>query len=162
MEHMIIAAPPFVPLDRVYLIQATMPNFKGHRDVIIHIFRYDTDESELDGLRALDIVGKPDKETPEGATVENALRSVLEAFTTDEGNALLAYLEKRYAEHISRVVVCPVNVPVPLGLAPFASIPEGRSMGFIYFDKIKGYDLPFGVRGFYDLEAHEPIVADAD
>lgn len=157
MEHRIIAASPFVPLDRVYLIQATMPRFKGCRDVTVHMFRYDTDQSELEFCRAQNIVGKADRETPEGATVENALRSVLETFTPDEGNALLAYLEKRYADQIARVVVCPIDIPVPLGMVPFASIPEGGSIGFIHFDKLKDYDLPFGVRGFYDLEAHEPI-----
>lgn len=162
MEHVIIAAPPFIPLDRVYLIQATLRTFKGRRDVVIHLFRSDPDAAELEALRTQDIVGKPDRETPEGASADDALRSVLEAFTTDEGNALLAYLEKRYAEHITRVLVCPIDFPVPLGMVPFASIPEGHSMGFLHLDKVKDYDLPFAVRGFYDLEAHDPIVLDED
>lgn len=158
MEHMIIAAPPFVQLERVYLIQATIRTFKGRRNVLVHLFRHDTDEQELEVLRDMNLVGKKDKETPEGATPENALRSVLEAFTAEEGNALLAYLDKRYAEHVTKVVVCPLDLPVPLGIVPFSSIPEGKSMGFIRFDAVHDYDLPFGVHGFYDLEAHEPLM----
>lgn len=158
MEHVIIAAPPFVQLDRVYLIQATIKSFKGRRDVVVHLFRHDTDENELETLRGMDLIGKPDRETPEGATEESALRSVLEAFTAEEGNALLAYLEKRYVNHVSKVLVCPMDIPVPLGMVPFSSIPEGKTMGFVRFDRVDDYSLPFGVHGFYDLEAHEPLM----
>lgn len=162
MEHVIIAAPPFVQLERVYLIQAIIKSFKGRRDVVVHLFRNDTDEAELGELRNMQIVGKPDKETPEDATEENALHSVLEAFTAEEGNALLAYLEKHYADHVTKVLVCPLDIPVPLGMVPFSSIPEGKSMGFIRFDALESYSLPFGVHGFYDLEAHDPLVQDEE
>lgn len=162
MEHVIIAAPPFVQLERIYLIQATIRTFKGRRDVVVHIFRADTDKNELEALRGMDIVGEPDNETPEGATEEEALRSVLEAFTAEEGNALLAYLEKRYGEHVTRVVVCPLDIPVPLGMVPFSNIPEGKTMGFIRFDMVDNYTLPFKMHGFYDLEAHAPLVSETD
>lgn len=163
MEHMIMPAPPsplYAPLDRVYLIQATLKTFKGRRDVVVHLFRHDTDPAEMDTLRDLNIVGKADANTPEGATQENALCSLLEAFTAEEGNALLEYLQHRYEEHITRVLVCPVDLPVPLGIVPFSSIPEGKSMGFIRFDAAAAYTLPFGVHGFYDLDTHEPLVGE--
>lgn len=163
MEHMIMAAPPtplYAQLDRVYLIQATLKTFKGRRDVVVHLFRHDTDPTEMESLRDLDIVGKADVNTPEGATEENALRSLLEAFTAEEGNALLEYLKQRYEEHVIRVTVCPVDLPVPMGMVPFSGIPEGKSMGFIRFDAAAAYNLPFGVHGFYDLDAHEPLVGE--
>ena len=162
MEHVIIAAPPFIQLERLYLIQATIKSFKGRRDVVVHLFRNDTDAKELDELRGMNLVGQPDHETPEGATEENALRSVLEAFTAEEDNALLAYLEERYASHVTRVLVCPMDIPVPLGMVPFSSIPEGKTMGFIRFDAVPDYSLSFGVHGFYDLEAHEPLVQEEE
>lgn len=162
MEHVIIAAPPFVQLERIYLMQATIRIFKGRRDVTAHLFRADADKNELDLLRGMNIIGKADNETPAGATEENALSSVLEAFTAEEGNALLSYLEKRYGHHLTRVVVCPLDIPVPLGMMPFSRIPEGKTMGFIRFDAVDNYNLPFKVRGFYDLEAHEPVVSETD
>ena len=164
MEHIIVPAPPFVQMERIYSMTATIKTFKGRRNVVTHLFRADTDTAELDELSPLGLVGKPDEETPEGADTpegaENALRSVLEAFTADEGNALLAYLEKRYAAHITEVRVSPLELPVPLGSAPLASVPEGRTIGFIRFDAAPDYPLPFSVRGFYDLDAHEPLVSE--
>lgn len=158
MEHRIIAASPFLQLERVYLIQATLKTFKGRRDVMVHFFRTDTDPQELETLRDMELVGAVDDKTPEGASVEDALRSVLEAFTAEEGNMLLEYLKKRYEEHISQVVVFPLDIPVPLGIVPFSAIPEGKTMGFIRFDAVGDYDLPFGVHGFYDLDAHETLL----
>ncbi len=160
MEHKIIAAPPDIDLDRIYLIQVTLKSFKGRRDVIAYLFRLNNNQEEMEALRELDIVGKKDINTPEGASVDNALLSALEAFTADEGNILLAYLEKRYEEQISEVVVSPLEIPIPLGMVPFSAIPEGKTMGFIRFDAVPDYDLPFSVHGFYDLDAHDSLVAE--
>ncbi len=164
MDQKIIAASPFEELDRIYLIQATLKSFKGRRDVIVHLFRTNIDEAaveqELQELRHMDVVGKADADTPEGAQADDALLSILEAFTAEEGNLLLPYLEKRYDEQISEVVVSPLEVPVPLGVVPFSAIPEGKTMGFIRFNAVPDYDLPFGVHGFYDLDNHEPLMAE--
>ncbi len=161
MEYRIIAASPFMELDRAYLIQATLKSFKGRRDVIVYLFRTDTNTEELAELRTMDLVDKAQADTPEGATIEDALRSVLEAFTAEEGNEVLEYLKERYEEQISEVVVSPVEIPIPLGMVPFADIPEGKTMGFIRFNQVADYSLPFVVHGFYDLDAHDALLADA-
>ncbi len=160
MEYRIIAASPLTELDRVYLIQATLKSFKGRRDVAVYLFRTDTSEDELNQLRDLDLVDKAKSDTPEDASPEAALRSVLEAFTAEEGNIVLEYLKERYEEQISEVVVSPIEIPVPLGMVPFSAIPEGKSMGFIRFDAVADYHLPFVVHGFYDLEEHHTLTAD--
>ncbi len=162
MEYRIIAASPFMELDRAYLIQIMLKSFKGRRDVIVYLFRTDTNDKELEELRALGIVDEAKSDTPEGASVEDALLSVLEAFTPEEGNILLEYLDKRYGEHIKEVVASPIEIPIPLGVVPFSAIPEGKTMGFIRFDKVPEYDLPFNVHGFYDLEAHDALMAEED
>ncbi len=162
MEFRIIAAAPFLELDRCYLIQATLKSFKGRRDVVVYLFRTDTDPAELTELRELDLVDKANADTPEGATTDDALRSVLEAFTSDEGNLVLDYLKERYEEQISEVVVSPVEIPVPLGMVPFSAIPEGKTMGFIRFDAVADYKLPFIVHGFYDLDAHDSLLAQGE
>ncbi len=162
MEFRIIAAAPFMELDRVYLIQATLKSFKGRRDVIVYLFRADPNKEELQELTNMDLVAKATKDTPEGATADDALLSVLEAFTADEGNEVLEYLKERYEEQISEVVVSPVEIPIPLGMVPFSAIPEGKTMGFIRFDAVTDYSLPFKVHGFYDLDAHDALLAQCD
>lgn len=165
MEHVIIAAPHFEPLERIYIITATLKNFKGRRNVEVHLFRANPDLAELESLRAMNIVGKPNNETPVGsntpAAAEDALRTVLEAFTAEEGNVLLEYMDKRYADQFAKVVVCPLELPVPLGVVPLSAIPEGKSMGFIHLSAVRDYPLDFAVSGFYDLDAHEPTMEDS-
>lgn len=162
MEHVIIAAPYFEQLERIYIITATLKTFKGRRNVEVHLFRSNPDVAELKTLRAMNLVGEPTNETPVGCNTpeaaEDALRTVLEAFTAEEGNLLLEYLDKRYADQFSKIVVCPLEVPVPLGVVPLSSIPTGKSMGFIDMSAIHDYPLPFAVQGFYDLDAHEPML----
>ena len=166
MEHVIIPAPPNASLDRIYIITLTMHTFKGRRNVEAHLFRAEPDPAELNNLRDKGLVGKPcadpgDSQLPHG-TEEDALRTVLEAFTAEEGNLLLDYLRGRYADQILRVTVCPLELPVPLGIVPLSAIPEGKAMGFIRFDTVRDYPLPFAVRAFYDLDAHEPLVPEGE
>jgi hypothetical protein len=167
MEHVIIPAPPDAPLDRAYIITLTMHTFKGRRNVEAHLFRAGADPAELESLRNKGLVGKPcaeaggSQEAPHG-TEDDALQTVLEAFTAEEGNLLLDYLKDRYADQILRVTVCPLELPVPLGIVPLSAIPEGKSMGFIRFDAVRDYPLPFAVRAFYDLDAHEPLAPEGE
>ncbi|MCL1984895.1 MAG: hypothetical protein FWG59_00405 [Betaproteobacteria bacterium] len=166
MEHIIIPAPPDAPLDRIYIITLTMHTFKGRRNVEAHLFRAEPDPAELESLRDKGLVGKPCGESdacqlPHG-TEDDALQTALEAFTAEEGNLLLDYLKERYADQILRVTVCPLELPIPLGVIPLSAIPEGKSMGFIRFDAVRDYPLPFAVRAFYDLDAHEPLVPEGE
>lgn len=161
MEHIIIAAPYNEILERIYIITATIKTFKGRRDVQIHLFKTNPDISELDDLRKMKLIDTANNTNAvpniQEAT-EDALRSVLEAFTAQEGNLLLEFLDDKYKGQISKVLVCPLEIPIPLGVVPLSAIPAGKTMGFIHFDAIKDYSLPFPVWGFYDLDAHDPLV----
>lgn len=164
MEHVIIAASYFEPLERIYIITGTLKTFKGRRNVEVHLFRSNPDVDELESLRAMNVVGSLKDDSPQGSdnpqATEDALRTVLEAFTAEEGNQVLEYLDKRYADQFSKVVVCPLEIPVPLGVVPLSSIPEGKTMGFIRMEAVRDYPLPFAVQAFYDLDLHEPLVND--
>ena len=164
MEVQFAPAPSQAPIERIYIVAATLKAFKGRRHVEAHLFRHGADAAELAALLDSDLVGPPDPAVPpqvlQGATREAALRCILEAFTREESEALVAYLEERYAEHLEKITVCPLEVPVPLGVAPLSHIPEGKTTGFIRFDKAPGYPLPFAVWAFYDLDAHEPLLAE--
>ena len=164
MKKQCIAAPDNAPLDRIYIVAATLNVFKGRRHVEVHIFRHGAADEELAALEGKNLVGPPDPAVPpqalQGATEEAALRCLLEAFTAEESQALAAYLEQRYAEHIEKITVCPLELPVPLGVAPLGGIPEGKSTGFIRFDAVPDYPLSFVARGFYHLDIHEPLTTE--
>ena len=40
MEEYVIAAPPFMELERCYLMQATLKHFKGQEHVVAHLYRH--------------------------------------------------------------------------------------------------------------------------
>lgn len=150
--------PPSQPmLDRIYVASAMLANFRGQSHVETQIFRHGFDEGEVEAIRNRGLVGKPDPAMPPeliaGATEDAALRCILEAFTEAEIDALASYLEKRYGDQIEKLVIAPLDLPAPLGVGPLAGIPEGGKSGFINFDKAPGYDLPFAIKAYYDLDA---------
>lgn len=163
MEILRLDAPTPSQCDRVYVLGATLKAFRGQRHVETHIIRHGATEEELAALRGKGLVAPPDPAMPaallEGATEDRALRCLLEAFTAEESETLAAWLERRYADRIEKLVICPLELPVPLGVGPLGEIPEGGQTGFIRFDAAPGYSLPFAARAFYDLSAHAPAEA---
>lgn len=163
MEILRLDAPKPSLCDRIYVLGATLKAFRGQRHVETHIIRHGATEEELAALRGKGLVAPPDPSMPaallEGATEDRALRCLLEAFTAEESEALAAWLERRYADRIEKLVICPLELPVPLGVGPLGEIPEGGQTGFIRFDAAPGYSLPFAARAFYDLSAHAPAEA---
>lgn len=153
MEIVPCATPPL--LERCHIGYAVLSNFRGHADVEIHLFRSGASEAELEDLRGKDLVGPPDPSAPPqalaGATEEAALRSILECFTYAECQQLAAYLQKHYEQQIRKLILCPMDFPVPLGVGPLASYPQTRTSGFVNFDEAQNYDLPFAVKAYYEL-----------
>lgn len=140
---------------RTYVATLRLANFKGRKDVEAHVFRYDYPKSELEEAAGLNLVGPADPSMPAellaGATKEQALKCVLEAFTEEESELLAEYLKDKYADQITSLYIAPLSLPAPLGVAPLAEIPEGEESGFIKLDKAPGYSLPFKARAYYDL-----------
>lgn len=144
-------------LPRCYIAVGNLKNFRGHRGVETHIFRTGASSAELEAIRHLGLVGAPDPAMPPqalaGMSEEAALACVLEAFTREEAMLLANYLRGRYEQQFASLVVCPMNFPVPLGVGPLDQIPESEKSGFINFALASGYNLPFGARGYYDLNS---------
>lgn len=155
MELEFVDAPRDAKLERIYIAMATMRNFRGHSHMQAHIFRHGATASELETLREMDLVAPaPAGIPPEilaGATEDAALRCLLESFTRAEAEELAAYLKQRYGEQFEKLVICPLELPVPLGVGPLADMPEGEKSGFIHFDKAPGYPLSFTMKAYYDL-----------
>ena len=161
MEKIFVPSQIDLPIDRIFIVAATLSTFKGCRHVDVQIFRPGATDAEVEAIKGLGLVAPADPSVPaevlQGATEEAALRCILEAFTAEESRALADYLEQRYADHIEKITVCPMDIPVPMGVAPLAGITEGKSTGFIRFETVRDYPLPFVAHGYYDLEAHAPL-----
>lgn len=142
-------------IDRVYIIAATLRNFHGREHVEVQLFRANGDKEELEQWRGKNLVGAPDPAMPEellaGATEEAALECLLEAFTANEAETVEKYLAERYADHIVSLDICPMPLPIPLGVGPLGKIPESQSSGFINFDLAPDYPLQFAMKGYYEL-----------
>jgi hypothetical protein len=150
------SSPNDLPIDRAYALSMTIKSFKGRRDVEVHLFRpaWDPEEEEAvdwDKLLAAHGMG----EAPEAA---GSRKVVLEALTREERNAVVGYLQEHYASRLSAIVSAPIPFPVPIGLVALSEISEGKTIGFIHFERIPHYTLPVPLRGFYDLSQHPPIV----
>ncbi|MBG0777530.1 MAG: hypothetical protein H0S85_13985 [Desulfovibrionaceae bacterium] len=156
MNIQIIPADTPLPTPRAWAISMVIKSFKGRKDVEVHLFRPDFDERERDAMDWSEII--EDSHHPDiRVEIPVTAQVVMEAFTAAERDQVVEYLKERYATKLERITVCPMTFPLPLGLTPLSSIPEGKTMGFIRFDQIPHYTLPFAVRGFYDLAQHEPI-----
>lgn len=157
MERNIMTAQTPQLADRVYAISITIKSFKGRRDVEVHLFRPDYDLAEADNYNWDKLLGDPlHPELP--VDIEKSKCILLESFTEEERDQIVDYLDRRYIDRLSALNSGPLDLPIPLGLPPLSSIPGGKTIGFIHFEQVPNFDLPFKVHGFYDLAQHKPLV----
>jgi hypothetical protein len=156
VEIEIIAPTSPLPIDRAYALSMTIKSFKGRRDVDVHLFRHAWDPEEEEAIDWDKLLAAPGmSEAPEAA---GSRRVVLEALTKDERDRVVAYLKEHYANRLSAVISGPIPFPVPVGLMALSDLSEGKSIGFIHFERIPHFNLGVPLRGFYDLSQHPPIV----
>lgn len=144
-------------LERIYIAAATLKNFRGQELAEVQLFRPIANEAEIEPLRGKGYVGEPDismpKELLTGATEDAALSCLLEAFTKEEIERIIEYLQKRYANVIDTLSIGKMDMPVPLGIGPLGALPAGENSGFIHFDNAPDYPLNFSFKGYYDLNS---------
>lgn len=148
-----------LPIERIHAVSIVIRSFKGRRDVEAHLFRMDYDEAELDRRDWESLIGAPLDPGME-FDPENSKRILLEAFTREERDRIVDFISERYQDRVTKITACPLSLPIPAGLPPLSTYPEGKSIGFIRFDELPNYPLGFKFRGLYDLSRHEPLVHD--
>ncbi len=153
----IVPAQEKLPVDRAWSMTVVIKSFKGRKDVEVHLFRPEWDTLEEDVYDWDTVLGDPIHPDMD-ADMSSARRLVMESFTAEERDMLVAYFQQRYADKLEAVRSCPIDFPVPLGIAALSDLEEGKDIGFVHFDKIPHYSLPFPVRGFFDLSQHAPLV----
>jgi len=156
LELDITAPASSLPFDRAFALSMTIKSFKGRRDVDVHLFRHQWDAEEEE---AIDwdklLAAKGMGEAPEAA---GSRKVILEALTEEERDRIVGYLKEHYADRLSSIFSAPIPFPVPVGLMALSDINEGKTCGFIHFERIPHYTLGVPLRGFYDLSQHPPIV----
>jgi len=156
VDIQIIPAGKDLPIDRAHALSMTIKSFKGRRDVEVHLFRHTWDPEEeeaIDWDRLLAAQGMSEAEEAAGSR-----RVILEALTPEERDQVVAYLREHYASRLSAIMSAPIPFPVPIGLVALSDMGEGKTIGFIHFERIPHFALNIPLRGFYDLSQHPPIV----
>ncbi|WP_428558437.1 MAG: hypothetical protein ACP59X_11775 [Solidesulfovibrio sp. DCME] len=161
MEIDVVPADFNLPVDRAWTVSMVIKSFKGRKDVNVHLFRPDWDPAEED-IYDWDVLTGDPVEPDLPVSYASCRRVLLESFTEAERDALIAYLKTRYKDKLSEIHACALNFPIPLGLTALSELAEGKDIGFIQFDKIPNYTLPFPVRGYFDLSQHKPIIEGLD
>lgn len=142
------------PCPRGYVATIRIRCFKGRKDVLAHLFRPSWDSSEARDYPWAALIRQGEAPvTPRG----DSQNVILESFTREELDQLVRYLADRYADRLECISTNVLDFPVPAGLLPLGSMPEGKDMGRIRFEIVPGYSLPFAVHGFYDLTQHKPM-----
>lgn len=158
MEIKFIEANDGNELERRYIAVGILRNFKSHQNVETHFFRSVWTEKELASLEGKGYVAEPDPSMPKeilaNASEKKSLECLMEAFTREEAQELTAYLQSRYAGQLAKVTVCPLELPVPLGVGALNDLPVSERSGFIELAKAREYPLPFMVKGYYELPGH--------
>lgn len=143
-------------IDRGFSVSMIIKSFKGRRNVEVHLFRPEWDEAEEADYRWDQLLGDP--VSPDVVADPAGSRKVfMESFTPGERDAIIAFLKETYADKLVSIVSRPLSFPIPLGLVPLSSIPEGKDIGIIRFEKIPSYRLGIPMHGLYDLSQHEPM-----
>ena len=163
MRKSILPANGSEPTPRVYSMSVIIKSFKGRKNVQAHLFRYGISSDELKNMETEGCIETDRSKYSHlphlNGSLEDTKHMVLENFTAQERDHIIKYLEKRYASRLEAIEAGPVIFPIPQGTMPLCSIPEGKSMGFIKFESVPDYPLPFNFRGFYDLDQHEPLIS---
>jgi len=156
MDIQLVPPDAELPVDRAYALSMTIRSFKGRRDVEVHLFRHAWDPEEEAGLDWDALLATPGMDEDECAA--GSRHVILESFTAGERDAIVGYLQEQYASRLSSVFSGPIPFPVPVGLVALSDLSAGKSIGFIYFERIPHYTLGIPLRGLYDLSQHRPIV----
>ena len=139
---------------RGYVATICIRAFKGRREVLVHLFR--PEWAQENGYPWPELV-REDSEAASATSRGDSRAVLLESFTREEMDQIVDYLANRYADRLTRISVNSLEFPLPAGLLPLSSMPEGKDIGRIRFEIVPRYPLPFVVHGLYDLSQHKPM-----
>jgi hypothetical protein len=135
---------------KLFRVTSTVPEFDGYKDVQIEWFVQQRPAPTNRPYREL-IKGEPIEDANTQGWIESAID---ELFSEDEAAAWAAWLRKnRHGEH----AVTEAKLPYLPNTMPISATPFSGDQGCLMIWKSPGYDLPFKVEGYYDLQHYEPV-----
>ncbi|EPR44103.1 hypothetical protein dsx2_1847 [Desulfovibrio sp. X2] len=143
-------------IDRGFSLSMVIKSFKGRRNVEVHLFRPEWTAEEQENYRWELMLGGPVAPNVPPDPV-GSKQVFMESFGPGERDAIIEFLKKTYEDKLVAIYSAPLSFPIPLGLVPLSSVPEGKDIGIIRFEKIPSYDLGIPLHGLYDLSQHEPM-----
>jgi hypothetical protein len=161
MEVNIICPEQELPVQRAYVVSMIIKSFKGRRNVEVHLYRATWDRAEMEQYDWQALLGEPLPQQMNQDDVippENSKKVLLEAFTAEERDQLVAYLQHRYGEKLDSISSCSLGFPIPKGLVALSDVPEGKSVGRLRLETVPQFTLAFPVHGLYDISQHEPLM----
>ena len=147
------------PVERCWALSMTVTAFKGRRDVDVHLFRHKWSRTEAETLLWSELIGPPLVDSPLlSDDPDSSRRVLLESFTTEERDRIVAFLRTTYLGRLTRIASCPLSFPIPAGLVPLSDIRPGKTVGLVDFARIQRYTLDIPLRGLFDLAQHKPLM----
>ncbi|WP_320169856.1 hypothetical protein [Maridesulfovibrio sp.] len=150
-----------IPVKRGYAVSMVIRSFKGRRDVEVHLFRPEWPDGDENEFSWDNLFGSPVALDAVADEIKDR-KIILESFTREERDIVVEYLKEHYSSRLESIFSAPMEFPVPSGLPPLSSICEGKDIGLIRFEKVPHFNLPFALRGLYNLGAHRPLVETRD
>ncbi|QJB57877.1 hypothetical protein [Pseudodesulfovibrio sp. zrk46] len=146
-------SPP--PTPYAHSLSMVIKSFKGRRDVEVHLFRATWDATLEESIDWNGLVTSDCSDC-----VKSSRKVILESFSSEERDRIINYLKEQYSTRLTAIRSTPLTFPVPAGLSALSQLSPDKSVGFIEFEKIPSYSLNLPLKGFYDLSAHPPLVAE--
>lgn len=147
--------------DRGFVVSMVVSRFRGHKDVEIHLFRAHWEAEEESRYKWEKILGEPMRRD-QPIDPQGSRQVFLETFNKEEKDALIAYLQERYADWLTSVNVSLLPLPIPIGMTPLSAVAEDQRFGRIHLHKIPNYPLQFAVDGLFSLSQHQQCKEDED
>ena len=141
-------------VDRGYVVSMVVSKFRGHKDVEIHLFRAQSSSQEASSYDWGKLLGDPIRRD-QPIDPEGSRQVFLETFSRGEKEALISYLQDRYAHKLTSIKISLLPLPIPMGLTPLSSVAEDQRFGRIHLHKIPHYPLEFDVDGLFSLSQHQ-------
>lgn len=146
---------------RGFVVSMVVSNFRGHKDVEIHLFRAQWEAEEESQYDWEKILGEPMRRD-QPIDPEGSRQVFLETLNREEKDALISYLQRRYADRLSAIKVSLLPLPIPIGMTPLSSVAENQQFGRIHLHKIPKYPLQFAIEGLFSLSQHQQSKEDED
>jgi hypothetical protein len=140
---------------RGIVLSMVVSQFRGHKDVEIHLFRAHWDADEETQYDWEKLLGEPMR-MDQPIDPEGSRQVFLETLSMGEKESLIAYLRERYADRLQSIKASLLPLPIPIGLTPLSSVAEDQRFGRIHLHKIPNYPLQFAVDGLFSLTQHPP------